>query len=121
MESERKNRLGKETAWGWYLPWGTLSLGSQGRPDEVEKIEMIKPPVIAQPAPWSAWRVRDDEMELVDAVALSSFLRSKISTHRANKRLLRVLSVYDVANVQFLARRLLLETLGFWKYGKSRP
>jgi hypothetical protein len=72
--------------------------------------------VIVKAAPWSAWRVRDGDMDLVDALDLSSFLRSKISAHRTDKRLLRVLSAYDVANVQFLARRLFLESLGFWRY-----
>jgi hypothetical protein len=79
-------------------------------------IEKKKPPVIAKAAPWSAWRVRDGDMDLVDALDLSSFLRSKISAHRTDKRLLRVPSVYDVANAQFLARRLFLESLGFWRY-----
>jgi hypothetical protein len=32
------------------------------------------------------------------------------------RELVGVLSPYDVANGQFLARRLLLETLGFWRY-----
>jgi hypothetical protein len=83
---------------------------------ERTKIEKKKPPVIVKAAPWSAWRVRDGDMDLVDALDLSSFLRSKISAHRTDKRLLRVLSAYDVANVQFLARRLFLESLGFWRY-----
>jgi len=83
------------------------------------KIEMRKPPVIARPASWSNWRVRDGEMEVVDALSLASFLRGHVTTHKADKRLLRVLSVYDATNVQFLARRLLLETLGFWRYLQS--
>lgn len=83
---------------------------------ERTKIERKKPPIIVKPAPWSAWRVKDGEMELVDALDQASFWRSKISAHRTNKRLLRVLSVYDVANVQFLARRLFLESLKFWKF-----
>ena len=37
-------------------------------------------------------------------------------TLERDKSYLRVLSVYDVANVQFLARRLLLESLGYWRY-----
>jgi hypothetical protein len=80
------------------------------------KIETKKPPKIVRPAPWAGWRVRDGDMEVVDALDVSSFLRSQISAHRIKKRLLRVLSVYDVANVQFLARRLFLESLGFWRY-----
>jgi hypothetical protein len=83
------------------------------------RIEIKKPPAIVKPAPWSAWRVRDGDMDLVDALDLSSFLRSKISAHRTDKRLLRVLSIYDVANVQFLARRLFLESLRFWRYPRN--
>ena len=83
---------------------------------ERTRIETKKPPVIVKPAPWFRWRVRDGDMELVDALDQSSFLWSKISAHRADKRLLRVLSVYDVANVQFLARRLFLESLRFWNF-----
>lgn len=83
---------------------------------ERTKIERKKPPIILKPAPWSAWRVRDGDMELVDALDQASFLRSQISAHRTDKSLLRVLSVYDVANVQFLARRLFLESLKFWKF-----
>ena len=33
--------------------------------------------------------------------------------------MIRVLSIYDVANVQFLARRLILEKMGFWKFGEN--
>jgi hypothetical protein len=41
----------------------------------------------------------------------------RVAAHSSgDKSYLRVLSVYDVANVQFLARRLLLESLGYWRY-----
>ena len=46
--------------------------------------------------------------------------RYKVAAHKTSKKLLRVLSAYDVANVQFLARRLLLESLGFWGHFKRR-
>jgi hypothetical protein len=39
-----------------------------------------------------------------------------VAAHKTDKRMVRVLSVYDVANAQFLARRLLLEKMGFWRY-----
>ncbi|MBE0545893.1 MAG: hypothetical protein IH623_31580 [Verrucomicrobia bacterium] len=64
---------------------------------------------------WARGRVRDCQMEIVDAIAHASWLRSKISSHRL-KPDVASLSVYDVANVQHLARRLLLEHLDFWKY-----
>lgn len=60
-------------------------------------------------------RCGDGDMELlIDAI--QSFLRSWGAAHRADKRMVRVLSIYDVANAQFLARRLLLEKMGLWKY-----
>jgi len=64
---------------------------------------------------WARGRIRDCQMEIVDAIAYASWLRSKISSHRLRPGVAS-LSVYDVANVQLLARRLLLEHLGFWKH-----
>jgi hypothetical protein len=66
-------------------------------------------------APWSAWVVRDSEIEVVDAIAYAGWLRSTVASH-ATKVLTRVLSPYDVINVQNLGRRLLLESLGFWHW-----
>jgi len=78
------------------------------------KLEKEHPARVVSPAPWAQWDVRDAVVELVDAIAHVSWLRSKISSHRMKHDLVRLLSIYDVANAQFLARRLLLETLGFW-------
>jgi len=64
-------------------------------------------------APWSAWIVRDSEIPIIDAIAYAEWLRSGIASHGV-KDLTGVLSPYDVINVQHVARRLLLETLGFW-------
>ena len=79
-------------------------------------IEMKRAPTIVQAAPWARYQVRDGKMEIIDAIHYVSFLRSWLAAHKADKRLVRVLSVYDVANAQFLARRLLLEKMGFWRY-----
>ena len=45
-------------------------------------------------------------------------MRSQIAAHgREDKHpFLKVLSVYDVTNTQFLARRLFLESVGYWRY-----
>jgi hypothetical protein len=64
--------------------------------------------------PWTRWDIRDRHVEVVDAIGHASFLRSKVSSHRLKPSLVRMLSAYDVANVQHLARRLFLETLGYW-------
>jgi len=83
-------------------------------------LEKKRPPKLLKKSSW-AWRqVRDGEMPLTQALALASFLRSKVTTHRSEKSLLRVLSAYDVHNVQFLARRLLLERTGHWRWHENR-
>lgn len=64
--------------------------------------------------PWTRWDIRDRHVEVVDAIGHASFLRSRVSSHRLKPALVRMLSAYDVANVQHLARRLFLEPLGFW-------
>lgn len=80
------------------------------------RIERKKPPQFVRAAEWAGWNVRDGEMEIIDAIHYVSFLRSWIATHKSDKQMIRVLSVYDVVNAQFLARRLLLERLGYWRY-----
>ena len=80
------------------------------------KIEKKKAPHFVEKAPWAKYHVRDGSMEVIDAIHYVSFLRSWVAAHKTEKSLLRVLSVYDVANAQFLARRLLLEKMGFWRY-----
>lgn len=77
------------------------------------KLEKEHPARVVSPAPWAQWDVRDAVVELVDAIAHVSWLRSKISSHRMKHDLVRLLSIYDVANAQFLVRRLLLEPSDF--------
>jgi hypothetical protein len=67
---------------------------------------------------WARSFVRDSEIDLVDAILLVSNLRSSISSHKFSK-FLESLSIYDVSNANFLARRLLLERLGFWPKKRS--
>ena len=81
------------------------------------RIEIRRHPEITRRAPWAVSDVRDGQMHVTDAVAYASFMRSQIAAHsHEDKRSLRALSVYDVTNIQFLARRLLLESLGYWRY-----
>lgn len=81
------------------------------------RIEIRRQPEITKLAPWAVSDVRDGQMDITDAIAYASFMRSQIAAHsHDDKRFLRVLSVYEVTNVQFLARRLLLESLGYWQY-----
>jgi hypothetical protein len=65
--------------------------------------------------PWAAGMVRDCSIGIVDAIAYSSWFRSRVASHKANE-LTRAISPYDVINVQHTARRLILESLGFWRW-----
>jgi hypothetical protein len=73
------------------------------------------PPRITSLAPWARHQVRDGVLEVADAIAHVSWLRSKVATHRLKYEFVKVLSVYEVANSQHLASRLLLESLGQWR------
>jgi len=83
--------------------------------DTPTKIERERKPAGLQKTEWARYKVRDVYLNVIDAIAYASWLRSKVSAHRLS-RLAKSLTLYDVANVQHLARRLLLEALGFWRY-----
>lgn len=77
---------------------------------ELRKAGKLKP---KKKSSWAGGYVRDSDIDLVDAILLLSNLRSRVSSHKFGK-LVSSISVYDVSNANFLARRLLLETMGFW-------
>jgi hypothetical protein len=83
--------------------------------DTPTKIERKKAIRAVTKAPWAYAKVRDSEVEVIDAIALASWMRSKASAHRLNK-ISSSLSYYDVSNLHYLSRRLLLERLGLWHY-----
>ena len=78
------------------------------------RIERLRPPPSIGKPKWSRGKVRDVNLSLIDALALSSWMRSKITTHRFPGSV-RSLTVYDAHNVQSLARRLIIERFGFWR------
>ena len=80
----------------------------------LRRIERIRRPRARARANWAWGPVRDIEVDLVDAIADASWLRSKVSAHRLDE-LTTSLAIYDVANCQYLARRLLLTSLGLWR------
>lgn len=84
----------------------------RGSKTVVERELEKKPSTFKKKASWSFGNVRDVEIPVVDAINLTSFIRSSIASHKGKKEL-KSISVYDVDNTQHLARRLLLETLGF--------
>ena len=83
--------------------------------DTPTRIERFKPPPTQSRAEWAGLKVRDSELAVVDAIAYTSWLRSGVSAHKL-REFAGSLSYYNVANAQHLARRLLLEKLGFWRY-----
>lgn len=76
-------------------------------------------------AKWSKFDIRDEEIDVIDAIANASVLRSQVCAHMFTKdryvsskeklKKIKTLSVYDVTNIQHLARRLILESLGLWR------
>lgn len=79
------------------------------------KIELQKAPVLASMEEWSNGTiVRDSSIEIVNAIAYASWIRSYVSSHKT-KDITSVISPYDVTNIQHLSRRLILETLGYWR------
>lgn len=64
-------------------------------------------------APWS-WGpyIRDQHIDVRDAILAASNLRSNVSSHRLAPRKAGILTQYDAENVRILARRLLLTSLG---------
>ncbi len=77
---------------------------------KIKNANKLKP---IQKVAYARYNVRDSEISLVDAILLLSWMRSKISAHKFSK-LVESISIYDVSNASFLARRLLLERLGCW-------
>lgn len=82
------------------------------------KLEADKPKHIHHtsiPSPWARWTVRDRMVDIVDAIAHLSWLRSHVSSHRLKPSKAGLLSMYDITNGQYLARQLILESMGLWK------
>lgn len=77
------------------------------------KIERSKRPQIIGKADWAYGAVRDGQMQIIDAIAYISWIRSRVVAHKVND-LIGSLSIYNVSNANYLAQRILLETLGFW-------
>jgi len=97
------------------IPWMI-----RGKETDIEKSKPIK---ISGLTEWAdppdfiddfSLSIKDGYIHLIDAINYISYLRSSISSHCVGKRIMG-LSVFDVANAQFLARRLILEKMNMWK------
>ena len=78
------------------------------------RIERRHKPPAGPRASWARYSIRDREVTLVDAINYASLLRSRVSSHGTHS-LTRSLTMHHVENVQHVARRLLLESIGFWR------
>lgn len=76
------------------------------------KMEARRPPKIMRKASWAFGKIRDCEVEVIDALADLRWLRSGVASHHLDE-LASLLSIYDASNAQLLARRLLFDRLGF--------
>lgn len=79
------------------------------------KIEKLNKPEIVGKSKWAESKIRDSQIEIIDAIAYASWLRSKIASHKLNKAFTS-LSIYDVANINHLTRKILLDTTGCAEY-----
>ena len=91
----------------------------RGESTEIEKKRPIK---TTREAEWASpeddmddlyMKVKDGYVYLPDAIHHISYLRSCIASHSVGEKIMN-LSVFDVANAQFLAKRLILEKTGLW-------
>jgi hypothetical protein len=89
-------------------PLGWAKRGSQTR------VHKSKRAAVGARQPWTKGIVRDMAVTVDDALLEASWLRSKCTTHKYQKATSSI-SMHDVANVQLLSRRLLLEAAGLWK------
>jgi hypothetical protein len=80
------------------------------------RLERKRQPRLIEGAPWKRYTVRDGAMHIADAIAYVGWLRSNVAAHTAKQPMMKVLSIYDVANAQFVARRLFMEVIGVWRY-----
>jgi hypothetical protein len=90
----------------------TVAWALRGKPTGIEKAKLLPSKGKCK---WArGLYVRDCELEVIDAIRIASWLRSKVAAHRFGG-ITGALNSYDVENIRHLARRLFLERLGFWR------
>jgi hypothetical protein len=77
----------------------------RSRPTKIHPSDKL---FLAGRATWARYSIRDSHIEIVDAIAYLSWLRSKIIAHKFKDSYLSI-SIYDVANANFLVRQLMLD------------
>jgi hypothetical protein len=82
----------------------------RGAPTRVQRMKRHPKGI---PASWTSGPVRDQLVSITDALRFAGSLRSSATTHKFVKES-RSITVYDAHNLQHLARRLIMERLGYW-------
>ena len=78
-------------------------------------IEKVLKPTLGKASPWANGDdIRDRTLSIADAIHYASLVRNFISAHKFHS-LIGELGPYDVFNIQSIARRLILSSLGVWK------
>jgi hypothetical protein len=75
------------------------------------RLELMRRTQGLKKAKWAWGKVRDKEVAVVDAVADLRWIRSRVAAHDV-KDLASLISIFDVANAQYLARRCILACMG---------
>lgn len=112
VRNDLERRLGKIGI----KPGDTLYWHARGRPRRLEK-KALRRITTSKPARWARGEVRDADILYIDAINIASYLRSNVSAHVGD---VSGLTAIDVANVQQLARLLLLHAVRFhfWRHLK---
>jgi len=95
--------LGSGISQTWRHPW--LIRNSPTR------IERRRPNPAGSTTEWAQRWVRDRYVSPPDAILRASYIRSRVGAH-ASSDVTRSLTIYDVCNIQMLARALLLRAVG---------
>lgn len=77
------------------------------KPTRIERGKQVK---ISDQLPWSFGPIRDGLISLYDAIAIMSWIRSRVVAHKVSD-IYRSLSIHDVANANYLVRELLWKLL----------
>lgn len=88
------------------------------RGEQEQKVEDLRRIINKSKAIWARENVRDEEIDILDAIDTASSLRNKLGAHNLSKekniKYLQDLPIFAATNVQQLARRLVLEKFGIW-------
>jgi hypothetical protein len=80
------------------------------KPTLIEKKRVVRS---ERKAEWAYGPTRDCYVTITDAIDFIRTIRNRVAAHNL-KREYTSITVYDVENANFLARRLVCEKLGFW-------